>query len=379
VKTCDALVVGGGPAGSACARVLHEAGADVVVADRVRFPRDKPCAGWITPEVVRTLDLDLDDYRRRHVLQAFTGFSTCRLGDPPIDTDYGRVVSYGIRRCEFDTYLLERSGARLEVGRSVTRIERDGAAWVVNDEIRAGLIVGAGGHFCPVARRLNPTLPARAVVAAQEVEFGLTPEQAGRCPVLPERPRLYFCRDLVGYGWVVRKGRYLNVGLGRLDRHVASHARAFLDFVVARGDVPPDMPVRWPGHAYLVFTFAPRRLVDAGVVLIGDAAGLAYPESGEGIGPAVDSGVLAARTILAAGGRYTAERLAPYAEELRRRRAAPPWRRALGALVPRPLRPGLAGWFLGSAWLTRHVVLDSWFLHSNRHPAARSATALPGA
>src|SRR5687768_17483918 len=51
VDSCDALVVGGGPAGSTCARALRNAGWDVIVLDRARFPRDKVCAGWVTPGV----------------------------------------------------------------------------------------------------------------------------------------------------------------------------------------------------------------------------------------------------------------------------------------------------------------------------------------
>ncbi|MDH4066151.1 MAG: FAD-dependent oxidoreductase, partial [Acidobacteriota bacterium] len=50
--SADALIVGGGPAGSSCARVLVQAGLHVIVLDRARFPRDKTCAGWITPAVV---------------------------------------------------------------------------------------------------------------------------------------------------------------------------------------------------------------------------------------------------------------------------------------------------------------------------------------
>src|SRR5690606_26023348 len=57
-ERCDVLVVGGGPGGSSCARALVRAGLDVVVLDRRRFPRDKVCAGWITPPVLATLEID---------------------------------------------------------------------------------------------------------------------------------------------------------------------------------------------------------------------------------------------------------------------------------------------------------------------------------
>ena len=99
MDACDVLVVGGGPAGSSCASRLVHAGADVVVIDRARFPRDKVCAGWITPQVVTDLALDVDEYRRDRTFQAITGFRTGLAGPrPAVETRYDRPVSYGIRR-----------------------------------------------------------------------------------------------------------------------------------------------------------------------------------------------------------------------------------------------------------------------------------------
>jgi len=60
----DVLIVGGGPAGSSCAWRLAAEGLDVVVIDRAHFPRPKVCAGWVTPPVFESLEVDLDDYRR---------------------------------------------------------------------------------------------------------------------------------------------------------------------------------------------------------------------------------------------------------------------------------------------------------------------------
>ena len=111
---CDALIVGGGPAGSTAARLLRRAGWDVIVADRARFPRDKVCAGWLTPDVFPLLELTPDEYRATGLtVQEITAFRTSVMGGRPVETRYTRVVSYAIRRCEFDTFLLQRSGARM--------------------------------------------------------------------------------------------------------------------------------------------------------------------------------------------------------------------------------------------------------------------------
>ena len=156
MDNCDVLIVGGGPAGSSCAWKLAGAGLDVVVLDRKAFPRDKPCGGWVTPALVEELKLDLDDYRRGRVLQPITGFTVALMGCPEVETDHGRPISYGIRRCEFDHYLLMRSGARRRLGEPLKSLQRSGdSTWLANGEIRARLVVGAGGHFCPVARLLG--------------------------------------------------------------------------------------------------------------------------------------------------------------------------------------------------------------------------------
>src|SRR4029453_16603656 len=100
MESCDAVVVGGGPAGSSCAGVLARAGFDVIVLDKSNFPRDKVCAGWITPQVVETLQIDLDDYRRARTLQPIEAFVTALAHRPATTVHYDRVVSYGIRRYE---------------------------------------------------------------------------------------------------------------------------------------------------------------------------------------------------------------------------------------------------------------------------------------
>ena len=113
MQSCDVVVVGGGPAGSTCAWALVRAGLDVIVLDRAHFPRDKPCAGWLTPQAVAALELDLAGYARDRVLQPVTGVKASRMGGAEVVTRYADVVSYGVRRCEFDHYLLHRSGARV--------------------------------------------------------------------------------------------------------------------------------------------------------------------------------------------------------------------------------------------------------------------------
>jgi len=370
MNACEVLIVGGGPAGSTCARHLVRAGLDVAVIDKSEFPRDKVCAGWITPPVLETLSLDAEHYRRGRVLQPIKGFRTGVIGGPARSTAYRESVSYGIRRCEFDHYLLERSGARLRLGETVGRIERTADGWLVNGSLRARMLVGAGGHFCPVARLLGARVGREErAISAQEIEFRLN-EQTG-CGVAPEQPELYFCPDLSGYGWCFRKGEYLNVGLGRDDNHgLAEAVREFWGWLEAQGKVPAGMVPRMKGHAYLLHGHSARPQVDDGVLAVGDAAGLAYTQSGEGIRPAVESGVLAAQAIIAAGGAYDRARLASYGAALAARFGRPGATAPEAQTWPGGLRARLGRRLLANGWFVRHVVLNRWFLHAQQ-PALR--------
>lgn len=389
MDACDVLVLGAGPAGSSCAWALRDSGLKVAILDRRVFPRDKVCGGWITPAVLEELQIDAAEYSRNRVFQPITGFLTASIGGREVRTDYAAPVSYGIRRFEFDEYLLRRSGARILEPASLDSCEPSRDGWVVNGRIETRLLVGAGGHFCPVARLLGADARAEVAVAAQEAEFELDAAQRDACPIQGEIPELYFCRDMKGYGWCFRKQNFLNIGLGRLDpRELPAHVADFVEFLKRIGRLPFDIPARrsmpgcegggsaMRGHAYLIYRKAARKFISDNVLLIGDATGLAYSQSGEGIRPAIESGLLAARAILAANGDYAQARLETYRDLLRERFgksgrfriSGEDWTTTLGRRLPEGAMSTLAAALLKSRWFTRHIVLDSWFLH--RHTPA---------
>jgi flavin-dependent dehydrogenase len=377
MDACDVLIVGGGPAGSSCAWGLLGSGLDVRILDRQTFPRDKVCGGWITPQVLSELEIDPDEYRRGRVLQPITAFRTGWIGGPALDTNYNKTVSYGIRRREFDDYLLRRSGARLMAPSALTSMRRDDGGWVVNDGIRARLVVGAGGHFCPAAK-LTGAKPSREnAVVAQEAEFEMDARQQAGCRVRPDTPELYFCADLKGYGWCFRKNNFLNIGLGRMDQHrLSEHVAAFVHWLKSTGRISFDIPSALLGHAYLLYGVSERKLVDEGILLIGDAAGLAYQQSGEGIRPAIESGLLAAQAILEAQGDYSRESLGGYGKLLARRlgTSGQDWASRIGQRLPSAWIGAVGRRLLGARWFVRDVVIDRWFLHANE-PALTSKPA----
>lgn len=370
METCDVLIVGGGPAGSTCGGILKQAGLDVLIVDKQEFPRDKTCTGWITPQVVQSLQLDVADYAREHVFQPIHGFRTSVLGGREARLQFDEPVSYGIRRCEFDHYLLKRSGVRCRLGEPIASMERSRSGWIINGEIEVPMLVGAGGHFCPVARQLRPAADHEPpLVTAREAEFLITPDMKRHLGIDPEYPELYFCKDLAGYGWCVGKGGYLNIGIGRVDAKDASAQMDVLQqFLNEQGKYSGEIPIRYHGHAYYLYDGPARHIVDDNVLLIGDAAGLAYPQSGEGIRPAVESGIMAAETIVSASRRYGRSQLEPYRNRIeerfgrRRISSSAGWQ----AWIPRGLQESVARRLVGNSWFARQVIIRQWFLHQDQ-------------
>ena len=297
----EVIVVGGGPGGSTTAWRLARAGLRVLVLDAAVFPRVKICAGWVTPEALGDLEIDPEKYPL-----TIKPFEACVLEFEGArhETAWSSAASFGIIRREFDHYLLERAaaaGADVRWGIRVTSVEQRPDAVAVTTErgrFEAPLIVGAGGHRCPVAHALGEISEREEVVAAQESETRLSPEWVERLGRFMRAPELYVEPDLRGYGWYFPKQDFLNIGIGCTGANDGSLPRrrdALVAALRTNGRLPAAMPIEpFKGHAYVVRRRAPRRLAGPRFMLVGDAAGLARDLSGEGIGPAIRSGLLAA-------------------------------------------------------------------------------------
>jgi geranylgeranyl reductase family protein len=302
----EVIVVGGGPGGSTAAWRLALAGLRPLVLDAAVFPRVKICAGWVTPEALGDLEIEPDKYPL-----TIQPFDACVLefAGARHQTGWRRPTSYGIIRREFDHYLLERAaaaGADVRWGIRVIGVtEAPDRARVEPDRglFEAPVVIGAGGHRCPVARALGEISEREEVVVAQESETRLRPEWVERLEPFLRAPELYVEPDLRGYGWYFPKRDFLNIGVGctrGADGSLPRRRDALVATLRASGRLPVDLAIEpFRGHAYVVRRQAPRRLHGARFCLIGDAAGLARDMSGEGIGPAIRSGRLAAEAVTA--------------------------------------------------------------------------------
>lgn len=289
----EVLIVGGGPAGAACAWRLRQRGVACAILDRQRFPRAKPCAGWITPQVVRDLGLVPADYPG-----GFTTFGALIISIRGVTFPLP-TRQHAIRRLEFDDWLLRRAGVPVHQ-HEVKAIARVGGGYCVDGAFSAKYLVGAGGTRCPVYRTLFQEASPRdagALIVTLEEEFSY-PHRDPHC-------RLWFLEHgLPGYAWYVPKvGGIVNVGIGgqaevlraRGD-HVRRHWSLLVDKLARRGLVR-DHVFQPRGYAYYLRQASPELRRD-NALIVGDAAGLATRDLGEGIGPAVRSGLLAAEAIL---------------------------------------------------------------------------------
>jgi menaquinone-9 beta-reductase len=289
----DVIIVGGGPAGASAAWEFRRRGWDCLVLDRETFPREKLCAGWITPEVVRDLELDPADYPHR--------FLTFEVLDVAIKGWHVplRSPQHSIRRFEFDAWLLQRSGAEVRQHNVRHIIEEEGG-FRLDDAYCCRYLIGAGGTRCPVYRELFRAGRPRAK-GLQAVTLELEYPYRWRDP----KCHLWFLdKGLPGYAWYVPKADgYLNVGVGGMAdklKHrgddIKRHWELLADRLVTEGLVD-ERPQDPGGYSYFLRDKAdPGRRGNA--LVVGDAAGLATRDMCEGIGPAVRSGLLAARAVI---------------------------------------------------------------------------------
>jgi geranylgeranyl reductase family protein len=302
----DVIVVGAGPAGSTTAYRLARAGARVCLLDRARFPRDKPCGGGLTLRAVRELPFSVDPVVEDRVdtleLGLRYGRRWSRRADEPL------VLMTQRRR--LDAFLADQAaGAGVEFRDSakVTGIDPGGALTLAGERLDADVIVGADGANGITARSLGLPAHEHGVALEGNVSYAHVSRQrfGGRAVVeLGAVPG--------GYAWVFPKGDHVNVGVGGW-RSEGPRLRERLRELCAAFEIDEAEVRDLRGHR-LPMRGASRRPVEQRVLLVGDAAGLVDPLSGDGMYEAFISGRLAAEAALDLLAGRT-ESLEPYAEQ----------------------------------------------------------------
>ncbi|HEX4979195.1 MAG TPA: geranylgeranyl reductase family protein [Acidimicrobiales bacterium] len=319
--TTDVLVVGGGPSGAAAAYWLAEAGHDVVLVEKKRFPREKTCGDGLTPRAVKQLeDIGLADALTRH--HRFGGLRSMAFGKTlemswpshPDFPDHGYVVT----RHDLDAMVAERaekagavvlqeceavapvSSAGLVRGAQVKR-KAEGRT----DEIRARYVVVADGANSRFGRALG-TSRNRDFPLGMAIRGYFTSPRHDE-PWIESHLDI---RDkqgnvLPGYGWIfpVGDGR-VNVGIGLLSTfnqwkavNTTHLMEAFVDYAPASWEISPETSCGPPTGGRLPMSFSVGPRVGPTWLVTGDAAAAINPFNGEGIAYAYETGRIAAEVL----------------------------------------------------------------------------------
>ena len=324
----DVIVVGAGPAGSATAYHLAQAGLDVLLLEKTTFPREKVCGDGLTPRATKQLikmgvDLDAPGWIRNKGLRIIGGGVRLELPWPDLASypDYGLVRT----RMDFDEILVQRAiavGAKLRMNTSVTEPIVDDTGRITgviaktpDGEARftAPLVVAADGN----STRLSLAMGLRK---RDDRPMGVAVRRYYTSPrhdddYLESWLELWDGERLLpGYGWVFGVGDGTsNVGLGLLN---TSEAFKNVDYRGLLKSWLAGMPEEW-GYveenatgpvrgAALPMGFNRTPHYTRGLLLVGDAGGMINPFNGEGIAYAMESAEMAAEIIVQALGRPTA-------------------------------------------------------------------------
>lgn len=356
MTTTDVLVVGGGPAGASTACALARAGVSVTIVDRARFPRDKPCAEYLSPEASRVLET-------MGVLSQVESSGAARLAGMIVRAPSGaqlrgdfaaahgfrgfRDTGLALRRRELDAMLLDaarRAGAHVIEDARVTDVLRAGRdargvrvlEGASSRDLHARMVVGADGLRSVVGRRLGLVragrLPRRVAFVshwrgiADVGEHGeMHVERDGYVGIAPVG------NGLVNVAVVVPAARALAAGDRAAFVSAWLERRRHLTSRFAHAKRVTDVTATGP------FNVRARRAWVPGALLVGDAADFFDPFTGEGIYAALRGGELAANAVVHWLETSSAGSLAAY-DVARRREFGGKWRveRLVGLAVAMP-------------------------------------------
>ena len=296
VRRVDVLVVGAGPAGSATAIHLARSGATVLLADRARFPRDKACGGGVTGRALRQVPCDITPVVER----AVNTFELRLHHRRHFRRTSAEPLILMTQRRRLDAYLAEQAvaaGARFLDSARVEQIAigEDGvSATVGRESVTADFLVGADGANGIVAKAAGLDAGIERGIALEgNVPWSLLDERRFASTAVVE-----IGAPAGGYGWLFPKGDHANLGVGgwategpNLRRHLARLARAY--------GVDPGAITDLHGHRLPMRRIGASIPASDRVILVGDAAGLVDPLSGDGMYEAFVSARLAAEAIIA--------------------------------------------------------------------------------
>lgn len=323
----DLLVIGGGPAGATCARRAAQRGLDVVLIEKAVHPREKVCGGCLSPRTTDLLDFDISHLFEREFHAALVHTPTRRS---VLTRDGFR--GHLIRRSAFDEFLLRKAheaGVEIVQGTRIIAIEqlRKGIrALGIGESYRAHLLVGADGVNGIASKELRIRNGWRpdSVAVCIKAEVQMDPSDIDRLFTHKEGHGqtiidLFYGHIEFGYGWCFPYYDTLNIGIGcRMDKAgcLRDRWKNLISYVEKTKGL--HLTVTGTTSARVPFCGSVGRYVARRSMLIGDAAGLVSPVSGEGISYAIESGIIAADVAFETVKDRTPAHIVEYEQRLER-------------------------------------------------------------
>jgi geranylgeranyl reductase family protein len=294
--TTEVAIIGAGPSGSIAAYQLASSGLEVLLLDRAKFPRDKPCGGGVTVRCERILPFSIEP-----VIEDIITDADIRIrNEPSVLQSSGSILTYMTQRSRLDAFLADKAqevGANFRDGEQVTDIlSNSGDGFVVNTrsgtEIRARVLLGADGANGITGNRLGFDSHSEGAVALEgNVYF-----HDGVPSEFKHKVILNFGYLTQGYGWIFPKGDHINIGVGGSRSSGGKRLKAAMFKLAEIYGVDYDSIIEIKGH-HLPMRHHDSAISIDGAALLGDAAGLVDPLSGEGIFAALQSGMAVAPIV----------------------------------------------------------------------------------
>ena len=306
----DVVIVGAGPSGSTAAKNLAENGKKVLIIDKQKFPRDKPCGGAIPTRVMKQFPY-VEEFIDSISYGSYTHSSSLKY---TLKFVREKPFLATVIRKDFDDGLVKlavNAGATFLNSKAVkdVTIQKDKVVLLLddNEKIEAKIVLGCDGMRSIVAEKTNLCTKMDDICISVVQEQPMSTQQLQKYFTDKKIIHLFIkTQGIAGYGWIFPKKKHINIGMGQFESAVDSSKprpnlkesyKKYIKLLKEKKMLPKDFPIEnVKGGTLPVFPL--KKTYSDRVLICGDAAGFINSITGEGIYYAMASGEMAANVAL---------------------------------------------------------------------------------